>query len=112
MKMGTFASPWRYDAAASHARAPLKHLIAYDLVLRPRAAIFQCHGRLGWTLIHPGNRVYAGCRRKPGSQISAPSRLLLTLADPRWPSKREPVAHLCRFDPRGPCVTAATGLGF
>jgi hypothetical protein len=35
-------------------------------------------GRLGWTLIHPGNRVYAGCRRHPGSQISAPSRLLLT----------------------------------
>jgi hypothetical protein len=44
--MGNIASPWRYDAAASHARAPLKHPIAYDLALRPRAAIFQCHGRL------------------------------------------------------------------
>jgi hypothetical protein len=78
MKMGNIASPWRYDAAASHARAPLKHPIAYDLALRPRAAIFQCHGRLGWALIHPRNRVYVGCRRKPGGQISAPSRLLLT----------------------------------
>src|ERR1700674_854040 len=46
--MGNIASPWRYDAAASPARAPLKHPIAYDLALRPRAAIFQCHGRLGW----------------------------------------------------------------
>ena len=78
MKMGTIASPWRYDAAASHARAPLKHPIAYDLALRPRAAIFQCHGRLGWALIHPRNRVQVGCRRKPRGQISAPSRLLLT----------------------------------
>src|SRR5450755_1827386 len=77
-KMGNIASPWRNDAAASHARAPLKHPIAYDLALRPRAAIFQCHGRLGWALIHPRNRVYVGCRRKPGGQISAPSRLLLT----------------------------------
>jgi hypothetical protein len=77
-KMGNIASPWRYDAAASHARAPLKLPIAYDLALRPRAAIFQCHGRLGWALIHPRNRVYVGCRRKPGGQISAPSRLLLT----------------------------------
>ncbi len=70
-KMGNIASPWRNDAAASHARAPLKHPIAYDLALRPRAAIFQCHGRLGWALIHPRNRVYVGCRRKPGGQISA-----------------------------------------
>ena len=78
MKMGNIPSPWRYDAAASHARAPLKHPIAYDLALRPRAAIFQCHGRLGWALIHPRNRVQVGCRRKPRGQISAPSRLLLT----------------------------------
>src|SRR5476649_1223992 len=82
-KMGNIASPWRNDAAASHARAPLKHPIAYDLALRPRAAIFQCHGRLGWALIHPRNRVYVGCRRKPGGQISAPSRLLLTQNGPR-----------------------------
>src|ERR1700687_5985106 len=61
MKMGTIPSPWRYDAAASHARAPLKHPLAYDLALRPKAAIFQCHGRLGWALTHPRNRVYVGC---------------------------------------------------
>jgi hypothetical protein len=60
MKMGTIVSLWRYDTAASHARAPLKHPIAYDLALRPRAAIFQRHGRLGWALIHPRNRVYVG----------------------------------------------------
>jgi hypothetical protein len=53
MKMGNIVSPWRYDPIAFHARAPLKHPIAYDLALRPRAAIFQCHDRLGWALIHP-----------------------------------------------------------
>src|SRR5450755_4783714 len=89
--MGNIASPWRYDAAASHARAPLKHPIAYDLALRPRAAIFQCHGRLGWALIHPRNRVYVGCRRKPGGQISAPSRLLLTRNGQSEPTRQLPI---------------------
>jgi hypothetical protein len=45
--MSNIASPWRYDTAAFQAPDPLEHATACDLALRPRAAIFGCHGRAG-----------------------------------------------------------------
>jgi hypothetical protein len=53
MMGGTIASPWRYETAAFHARYPLEHVTAGKLALRPWAAVFRCHGRLGKRAAEP-----------------------------------------------------------
>jgi hypothetical protein len=68
--MSNIASPWRYDTAASHARAPSNTRPLTSWCGAPGAAVFRCHGRLSRrALNHCRDRVNVRCRGKPRSTM-------------------------------------------